>query len=606
MCMKKFKYLGNSKLKYASCLIYASLVLLFVSRNNLANGYEISIYDNIPVYFLVFLIIGILIGISVLIRRAFCLDLSNNWIIGIFLISFSNSIIILLPFFRGYFINDVGDELNHLGMIVDILKTGFIGASNIYPSSHLISSVLFYMSGLDLLIIIKIIPLLFYILYILFLYLLVTRLKIKFEQRLLVMAFSAPFIFSYFTVFFLPTQLFLYLIPCILTLLFNKIANNNITHNIVFLIFLLPLPFLHPLGVFFTLIMFLIFDLTLFFNKFLKKKYCLIEIIKIPSSATTFIPGFILFIIFFAWFSVFALFRIKLETTFEWFFYGQGTPVTFAIADQIKAANFSALNIGSLLINMYGQIIIYTIICFLCIFFIIREFWHNREYSVIKLFFILFFLFFSFFYMQTLLGDFLGTGRSIRIYCWSLFAATILNGMVCYDWISRKKGNKFKLYVIILTFILLIATLIGVFNVFISPHIKIASLQSTEMDYSGTIWLINYKISNEVLVGDELFDHYSNYIFGFDYNKPKNTIRSYPGIQLLPNLGYNQSKNLADAYDSELYLLINGRVKAYKSQLWPDVGLFTLYDLNRLSTDETVLKLFSNGELDIWRVDQAR
>ncbi|MCK5022825.1 MAG: DUF1616 domain-containing protein [Candidatus Aenigmarchaeota archaeon] len=597
---------GNKVIKLIAIIAFTFIIsaLTIIARTLPASGYEISIYDAYPPYFWFFIIASIACGICILVHQAFAEQKSNWWSMGLFIIIFTNLIIILLPVFRGYFISSGGDEISHLGMIKDIALTGRAGRENVYPISHILSISLSYILGLDSRSIIKIVPAIFYLIYMGGLYILAKIIGKKYEQVLLVMAFGSVLLFTYFNILFLPTQFFLYLIPLILMLLLGKIVSSNrFEYTIVFIIMLLPMPFLHPLGSVFLILIFLLFEVSILIHHFLLRGgYVQSATISYPSK-TAIVPALIVFITFFMWFSVFALFRTTIARASEWFVYGHGTPPVETMTEQFRIAGFTILDFIDLLLNNYGHGLIYILLSFIAIFIILRKLRLRNSLSIEEIFFSLFFLLFSVFYIQTLLGAFICTGRSLRIYCWPLMASTVLNGIVFQEWISKLRGKSFKIYISLLTIFIILAAIIGVFNVYSSPHIKVGNLQVTEMEFNGMEWFFEHKNSDRTFQFDQLPFRAPQAIFGRDTPKPKTVGRFY---QVPPHLGYEDNKTLVYSLKYDAYIVISEHVKVVKTKLWPDVGRYTLSDLNKLSSDTAASKIYFNGELEILKVSTKK
>ena len=387
-------------------------------------------------------------------------------------------------------------------------------------------------------------------------------------------------------------------------LLIGKIVSSNrLEYTIIFLIMLLPMPFLHPLGSVFLVLLFLLFELSILIHHFLiRRGYAQSAAISYPSK-TALMPALIVFIIFFMWFSVFAVFRKTVTQAFEWFVYGHGTSPVETMAEQLRMAGFAVLDFMDLLIKNYGHGLIFILLSLIAIFIILRNLRLRNIPKVEEIFFSLFFLIFSVFYIQTLIGAFICTGRSLRIYCWPLMASTVLNGIIFQEWISKLRGKRFKICVYLLTIIIIIAAIIGVFSVYNSPHIKRGNFQGTEMDFDGMEWFFEHKNSDSTIHFDQLPPRAQYAIFGFDEPKPKTVGHFY---LVPPHLGYENNETLAYSFKSDAYIVISERVKAIKTKLWPDVGTYTLSDLNMLSSDPAVSKIYFNGEFEIWRVSTAK
>jgi hypothetical protein len=106
-----------------------------------ARGYEMSIYGNIPGWIWMFLILSIAIAISINWQQD-----GNN--LAIYYVMFmSICFILLLPIIKGYFMYGRGDALTHVGTIREILGTGTIEQSNIYPVIHILGSSISLITG---------------------------------------------------------------------------------------------------------------------------------------------------------------------------------------------------------------------------------------------------------------------------------------------------------------------------------------------------------------------------------------------------------------------------------------------------------------------------
>lgn len=422
--------------------------LYIISLTPPAGGYELSIYDAYPVYFWIFIIISIASGVVILVYNAFTKIRSNWWIVGFFITILSNLIVISLPTLRGYFISDFSDELTHLGLINDIALTGHIGYSNYYPVSHILTSILSNISGLTSRVIIKIVPIFFYLMYIIGLYILVKATRSTFGQVLLALAFGSVLIFTYYTYQFLPTQFSLSLVPLILTILLKKAEypnQLNLEYKIIFLILLVLMPFLHPLGSIFLIGIFLLFEVSRIIYKSLSKRNYLKSEFTSYISGMNLFPVLIVFVIFITWFVFFAIFRETVETAYGWFVYDYGTTALETLSEQRQMAKLTILDIIDLIIKNYGHVLLFTLLSLVSTFIILRKLLiSRRSINVKEIFFSLMFLTFSMFYISTLIGAFIKTGRSLRIFTWALMASTILNGMVLHTWISEQKEKKRK------------------------------------------------------------------------------------------------------------------------------------------------------------------
>jgi len=579
---------------------FITMVLSIIAVTPPASGYEISIYRAYPSYFWFFLIGAIACGIIILVRQAFTEKISCWWAAGLSAILFANLIIILLPIFRGYFISDLADEVSHLGWIKDIALTGQIGNSDVYPISHILSYQLSSVCGLDSRLVIKLIPSIFYLIYMAGLYLLAKEICKKFGQVLLVMAFGSVLLFTYFNYLFLPTQFSLFLVPLILFLFFRRSSSPNLSYTTIYILSLLSMPFLHPLGSLFLVIIFLLLALSILIYRFTTKKYS-IEGRAIPyslSSALT--SGLIVFIIFSIWFRRFPLFHASIAKAYNWLVHGHGIPPVEMMAISWDIAGFDIMQFIDLLFKNYGHDLLFSLLSLVAIFIVLRKLFLQRNLLTMEeIFFSQLFLGFSLIYLSTLLGAFISTGRSIRIFCWSLMASTLLNGMVLHEWIYKLRHKSATICAGLLAFIIIIAAYIGVFSVYYSPRIKGADLQVTMMDWSSMEWFFKYKNADPTMYFDQLPWRAPHFIYGRDALKPE-TVGTF--CEVPEHLGYGENESLANSLNSDSYMVISERDRVSKAQLWPDIGRYTLGDLNRVNYDPGVSKIYSNGGLDTYQV----
>lgn len=581
----------------AICMLAVTLIIAVIPN---ATGYEMSIYHAYPLYFWLLLLASLICGILILTYQAFTKSKSSWWISGLIIMITTNLIIILLPGFRDYFISDYADELDHLGLIKDIAMTGYIGGSNIYPISHIIAYNISSVCALDIKLVLKIIPAIFYIIYIFGLLLLTKEMGGKFRQSLLVLSFSSVLLFTYFNYLFLPTQFFVELVPLIIFLFIRSQNCPNIYYGIIFIILLLPMPFLHPLGSTFLVLIFIILMVSIIILKFVNKRSVLEYKIVSFNYRSAIPPALIVLIVFFMWFTNFALFNYSIDKAFNWFVYGYGTTAMQGMVQDWETVNMTITQFLNLLFNSYGQCLIFSLLSLIAIIFLIgRILFSKKPINLNEIFLSLTFVVFSLFYISTLVTGFLGTGKSIRIFIWALMASTLLNGIVFYELLSKFKGKLAIFFKSNLVLIIIIAAIIGIFNVYPSPITKQAGIQVTYMDWSAIEWFFNKKNSDPTIYFDQLPFRAPGYIYGYDADKPE----SLGDFSVVPqHIGYDKNETLKYAFNLNSYTLINKRIRLMKAYFWPEHGRYTLEELNKIELDLGVSKIYSNPEMEIYYI----
>jgi hypothetical protein len=577
-----------------SVLILLALSILAFTPE--ASGYEPSIYNAYPNYFWVIIILSLMCGILILIHKAFTDDKQHSqwYLAGIFILIATNLIVITLPISRGYFISDFADEVSHLGMIKDILLNGHVGVNNFYPISHILTSQINLLTGLDVRFVIKIMPAIFYLIYLAGLFLLARQTSKNIRVTILVMGFGTPLLFTFYTNLFLPTQFCLYVMPMLLYLFFRCNENHILNRIILFYLFLSMVPFLHPLGAILIVAIFILLGIAEMTRYLGLKKNGGEQIDRSFAWGVIWPPAVILFILFFGWFSNFSFFKFVLSQ----FFSGGASPLDDMV-QQGATARITLLDFVRLLFNNNGQDLLMLFLALIAAGIVARKFFlKSNAAKNEELFFSYLFLAFSLLYLASILVNFTGTGTDIRILCWSLVACVLLNGIVFYEWIGKLKRGMKNLAVVGLAVVIIAMSSIAIFNVYFSPFIKRTSLQGTMASMSGMQWFIENKGTENTFYFGPLVPRAASYLYGWDSPKPDN-LGSFNNIP--SHFGYNADKPKPGELTQVVYLVVN-RSDLEGKKLFPDVGIYTMDELDQLRANPGVNRIYFNGDADIMEV----
>ncbi len=601
--------------------VFLAWALYIIAITPPASGYEISIYSAYPGCFWLLLGSAIACGIFILIRHASPqMESSKWWLSGLFIVIFGNLIVMWLPLFRGYFLADLADEASHLGFIRDIVLHGHFGKSNYYPVSHILAVSLSYISGLDLTTIIKVSPSIFYLVYMLGLFVFSRALAQRLGQVLMVMAFGSVLLFTYFSVLFLPVQFALCLSPLILMLLQKRslLSGLSVQHSLCFLIFLVLIPFLHPMTALFLVATFLIYETCTRLGKRMGLGH---RLGAFPHSVPSVLPAAaLLFIVFFTWFSAFAIFQAQLWLAYTWFVFGIGRTPMEGLLEILRKEGFTAFEIIRILINNYGHDLLFILLSAAASLIVWRKVFspHGREKATVgEVFLSSTFLLFSLFFMWSLIVPFVTSIRSLRVYSWPLMVAVVLNGLVLGKWLADSKGIKFQVSRVLLTGIILVAMIIGMLSVYDSPHIQTTNLQLTEMDWVGMEWYYAYKDPGMTVHLGEFAPRARDGIFGIDSSAPVPLgifLPTPPQLGYDPNSKYSSSgagwvispaaphePSLTSIVWMDSYVITTTHARTYVT-LHPKRWDISADDLNKLNSDYAVGRIYYNGDLEVWRI----
>lgn len=262
--------------KLIAILIYFLIIveLIYLYKNPLA-GYTLSLYEGVEVV----IIFNVLIFI---ISIFFLLYLKNNRIIElVFIISIFMclSIILMLPYIRGIRVTNGGDSLVHVGITLDIIRTGRIDSyHNPYPLLHIYVASISIISGIfpdKMLSLFN--PLVSILLYPLLTYTLSTRLfntKIGIYSFMLAFLLPLNYFQAHYQSFTTPNGLAYMLLPLYFWIVYKIMYYDSIKLYILYILIVSSMSILHPLANVIVLITLFIYILILFFiNEKIKNIY---------------------------------------------------------------------------------------------------------------------------------------------------------------------------------------------------------------------------------------------------------------------------------------------------------------------------------------------
>lgn len=132
------------KLICISCFIL-SLFSILTAYFNPTHGYELSLYNSTPPMIWISLIFSIFGGISIIMYIVYR-NLSNYYnycFLGLSILLFDRIILLYIPYIRGYY-SWRRDNSSYFGILKEILIFGHIPSDLVYPTTHILLSVLVY------------------------------------------------------------------------------------------------------------------------------------------------------------------------------------------------------------------------------------------------------------------------------------------------------------------------------------------------------------------------------------------------------------------------------------------------------------------------------
>jgi hypothetical protein len=582
------------------------VLLVIILQTGPASAYEFSIYDAYPWYFWGFLLSAIFCGQIVIIGSAITQSKKNHWFFGLFAIMIINAILLFLPKIRGYYVYNDGDVLTHIGYMKDILQTSGIGG-DYYPIAHILGIVVHLFSGFSFADIIQIIPPFFSFFFIFSIYFVG---KTIFQNKIELFTFitmSSVLMLGISELEFTPNAQALFFVPLFMYLAFKMYhETHNKKYNILLLLISFLIVFYHPLvTVMVILILFLMQIMQYILEKYEKK-----TLKKVNYLYTI----FFIIVVFTMWSSYLSMATQVVEPIVLKIFGEEKIESEL----QTKVALVSQVNVDpfyiiKLILSVYGHWILLGILSLLSIGLIIKSMKNqttNLSFNngIPVLGFIVFFLLSI--VMFFINGSF-GFGRIYSFVCiFSLLVIPMGIYLFLYNNSKNNSLNRKKMFIklIGIFFIFFCITYISTFNLYYSPIIKQANLQSPKSDHIGMNTFFSYR--NESF---SILEYGVNSFRFYDAIYGHSAVRTnilFTTNKIPPDhFGY-QNETLSDVFlNNSKYLLMNDHGRGFYTHIYPEFEYrwrFVANDFERLKNDNKIQQVYSNRNLEIFIISYNR
>jgi hypothetical protein len=187
-----------------------------------------------------------------------------------------------------------------------------------------------------------------------------------------------------------------------------------------------------------------------------------------------------------------------------------------------------------------------------------------------------------------------------RLLSYTMIPTFVLSGFALYHLVARF-GHGLRVAAAVLCTIMLAAVL-SMLALYDSPYRLRPNLQITQMDMTGIGWLVETK--NRSLGTAYILtsvDRFGDALLGM--NKAEQREDTSPDAsQTADHFGYGDYATLGEQYLDDTYLAIIASDAIVYDTVWKEVGRFSQDDFAQLQEDGTVMKLYVNGELDVYLI----
>ena len=570
--------------------------IILISRNRVT-GYEESIYSNIPAIVWVFLFFSIICGISLITGFT---GMDNYRLAGLVILFSNNMLVLMLPVLKGYVFFGRGDPLTHIGMVKDILSYGVFEKDNFYPITHVLFSEVVLIANILPMALFEYMPAFFNILFMLNMYFFAKTVFIKREHIMIATATGGILLLGSFHAQIIPNAIANFFYPLFIAIFFLRNSKKSSTYSFLLLILIVLLSFLHQLSTVALIFTIVMFKLSLFVMERLNPDQK--EIFgELRQRAT--IPLLLAIIIFVTWITAFAIWGMTVRSIFKWL-WGEvtTTPINAMVSDLIKI-DIGGIDFLELYLKLYGHLLILIIFSIIASLMIIKKTIH-RKYEYQHLFsLVIIFIGFILFLLWLLIVP-MGFG-ALRILAYLAIIVTILGSFGMYELI--KINTKKYMASLIILIIFTVCFGIGLFNVFDSPYIFKPNAQITQAEIDGYKWTFDNKnpgIAVSAFMSEQPY-RFVDALWGIKARVERGDVRAYgigPEGIIPDHFNYTNYTTLGSSYSRDKYILISEYDRHLYTGVWKVIGRYNNSDFEKIVSDPSMQKIYSNGGFDTWIV----
>jgi len=577
-------------------VVFLLAVILFLTPP--ADGYEFSVYRALPVEFWILAISGLVLCQLLIVRYALWDDDAPvSWRYGVGIALSIETLILSLPYFRGYQAYDRADVLTHIGYIRSIHQYGTPPAKDIYPNIHIVTLSLSYATGIEPLRIINTISVVVPVFSVLAWYAFVVRLYDR-RRALLTLPFAILFVAgSAYTNPSPYTQISL-VVPFVLYLFVRERQTRSVPARIALAVTAVALVIYHPI-------------ITLFVSGILFV-YVLVELAlrarsggdRSRASVGNSVTLQLLVGLFLSWYHGFGpVIRRSREAIRGLLGTSGGQSPLGQYSSAVSSTSPKLSDILVIGFVEYGVSAIFLGIGGLYILAKAYDGLTGRfDVDVYEGMFVVSFVAFAGASVCFLVFDLIvGFGRPL-LYV-NIFGALLAGPLFywAYQRLDFRRGVTLFLCVTLVAY-----STFGVLSLYHSPLKAEPGRHVTDAELEGSQWLLDHRnrFFGTVEYGITLWRFGDTY---FGVNKSSQREMVDPESPLPPpSFGYRTNDTLGSSYQTNQYMIITTKGREFYPSMYPDYRdqwRFHNRDFERLRRDPTTSQVYHNGNVNVYRIN---
>jgi hypothetical protein len=596
---------GNRFVKVATISGFTAIILAnIVTLLNPTQGYELSIYDATPSIVWYCLIFSSSCGISIIVFEVYtkhCNNL-NSWIYGLVLLLISRITLLWLPYNRGY-VAWGGDHMTHIGIVEDVLISGFVAPDNYYPIVHIFLSEMALTANLSAEFLTEYSTVLMSVFFVVSIYLIGTYLLKDKTVSVLALAAAGCVIFSRYDVYLMPNGWSVLFFPFALLLVVKATEKESkLAYKIIAAIILILFPFFHTLSALLLAIVIILLAAShTILSKFGYLRSQIEKYFLLPDCAPSPAILGVLLVTWTTWTLSFRTFHPNIRSLFNSIFSDTDTDVLASMGNKVSKMNFDLFDLVFLAVKEEGPTIVFLILFIFGSYLIFNAYCNEQEFRRIIIFIGVTF-FFGFLYASYLFGILPGLGSVAggRILAYVKVMIPIFAGIVYMHILSKRKA----IGILLCIGVIMIPVVLSIFGVFPSPYVHRPTPQITVMDIHGMGWSFD-KTDRDIHYVEIMSPPYrfADAILGKGERAQRSDIQRY-AENVPDHFNYLENSYFGESYLSDRYLVLTEFDRILYSTVYKSVGRFDEPDFIRLKNDPSVQYLYSNGECEVYYIYQ--
>lgn len=588
---KKIKVLQTS----AVLPLFLSLLILYFSSP--VKGYELSLYHSLSSLFWITASLTILS--SLLLISLSYISNKKSWVLGMGIIfSIYFLLLVILPIYRGYYFDHRGwrDILVHIGRSKTIIESGHLSSDNMYPLVHILMAVL-RLFGFSFEVAAKLLAYFISIFYILLIIVLSKAISKKKRESLFVFLFAIPLVFSYLHREIHPATYSLFLLP-IVFFIYHKYQTHNLSQwYILGGIMIFSIVFFHPMTTVVSIGIFLLLSYWEGFKNNTRNKSIINYLISLQVIA------------FLAWITYFSRGIKSIRNIFLGLIYDVETSPAEAYGGILARADIGILEILEVILFRFGPVLIYLFIGTLLSIYIIKKIIKKRALKLdLETMYCFLFCFGLLIAIIFFISYFIES-NPIRISRFAIFFGTIFIGLSVHKNFYKNKKNDRQIATLLIILIVFSVSILGIFNLYSGPHTSNPNQQMTHMEYEGLGWYFENRDLDKPLLSSGM-DVRKNEIYYFGLNKSRYNRGDLIEGTIPSHFNYGENDHLKTTIQelnySHCYMITNEYNRkshlAFPEGARDEASQYLEEDFQKLESDETVHKIYENGEFEVWVV----